>query len=51
MASVEQKTTDQTAVEVVNTAAVAQQKHVELHIDGVRVAVRPTLCLSPGGSV
>ena len=41
----------QAAVEVLNTSAVPQQKHVELHIDGVREAVSPTLSLSSGGTV
>ena len=39
----------QVTVDVVNPEAVAQQKHVELHVDGVKVAVSPTLNLPPGG--
>jgi hypothetical protein len=34
--------------EVVNTSGVAQEKHVELLLDGVREAVSPTLTLQPG---
>ncbi len=41
----------QAAVEVSNTATVSQQKHVELHIDGVTESVSPTLHLSPEGTV
>ncbi|MHB1556146.1 MAG: vWA domain-containing protein [Isosphaeraceae bacterium] len=41
----------QAVVEVVNTAAVPQQKHVELHVDGHVESVSPTLGLAPGGTV
>lgn len=37
--------------EVVNTSTVAQEKHLELHLDGVREAVSPTLNLPPGLAV
>ncbi len=36
-------------VEVFNAASVAQQKHVELMIDGVREAISPALSLEPNG--
>ena len=41
----------QAVVEVLNTATVPQQKHLELQIDGAREAVSPTLALPPGGSL
>jgi hypothetical protein len=41
----------QALVEVLNTATVPQQKHLELRIDGAREAVSPTLALPPGGSL
>jgi hypothetical protein len=41
----------QARVEVRNTSAVAQQKHVELHLDGTREAVSPTLNLEPGAII
>jgi hypothetical protein len=41
----------QAEVEVQSGSTVAQQRHLELQIDGLRVAVSPTLNLPPGGSV
>jgi hypothetical protein len=41
----------QAVVEVVNAASVSQQKHVELHLDGLTESVSPTLSLPPEGSV
>lgn len=41
----------QATVEVVNTAIVAQQKHLELVVDDVRQAVSPTLNIAPGATV
>jgi hypothetical protein len=38
-------------VEVRNTSAVAQQKHLELHLNGSKEAVSPTLTLPPGATV
>jgi hypothetical protein len=43
--------TFQASVEVLNTSSVPQEKHLELHVDGVRQAVGPTLSLPPGGAV
>lgn len=40
----------QAVVEVLNTASIPQQKHLELQIDGAREAVSSTLNLEPGGS-
>jgi hypothetical protein len=40
----------QAAVAVWNTATVPQQKTLELHLDGTRAAVSPTLSLPPGGT-
>jgi hypothetical protein len=37
------------AVEVMNTSTVQQQRHLELHVDGTREAISPTLNLPPGG--
>jgi hypothetical protein len=39
------------SVEVVNAALVPQQKHVELHVNGVKEAVSPTLTIPAGGAV
>ena len=39
------------SVEVLNTAPVPQQRHLELHVDGTREAISPTLSLPPGGMV
>ncbi|MFO0908017.1 MAG: BatA domain-containing protein [Isosphaeraceae bacterium] len=39
------------AAEVMNTSGLVQEKHVELHLDGNRQAVSPTLTLPPGGIV
>lgn len=41
----------QVNVEVFNTSSVAQQKHVELTMDGVRLAISPELSLEPAGAV
>jgi hypothetical protein len=41
----------QADVEVLNTSSVAQQKHLELQLDGAHVALSPTLNLPPGGSI
>ena len=41
----------QAAVEVINTATVPQQKHLELQVDGAREAVSPDLSLPPGGTL
>jgi hypothetical protein len=39
------------SVEVMNTSTVPQQRHLELHIDGTRESISPTLSLPPGGTV
>jgi hypothetical protein len=41
----------QASVEVVNAAPVPQQKHVELHVNGVKEATSPTLTVPAGGVV
>jgi len=41
----------QATVEVVNTATVPQQKHLELVVDDVKQAVSPTLNIAPGATV
>jgi len=41
----------QATVEVVNTANVPQQKHLELLVDDIRQTVSPTLNIAPGGTV
>ncbi|HKI19259.1 MAG TPA: BatA domain-containing protein, partial [Isosphaeraceae bacterium] len=41
----------QATVEVLNTATVPQQKHLELVVDDIREAVSPTLNIAPGASV
>jgi hypothetical protein len=38
-------------VEVFNTSVIPQQTHVELHLDGVKEAVSPTLSLPPGAKL
>jgi von Willebrand factor type A domain/Aerotolerance regulator N-terminal len=38
----------QVQVEVHNTSTIAQQKHLELHVDGTKEATSPTLNLPPG---
>ncbi|MGC8641827.1 MAG: vWA domain-containing protein [Isosphaeraceae bacterium] len=40
----------QATVEVLNTAIIPQQKHLELQIDGAREAVSPILSLAAGGT-
>jgi len=39
------------SVEALNTSTVPQQKHLELHVNGSKEAVSPTLNLPPGGAV
>ncbi len=41
----------QATVEVLNTATVPQQKHLELMVDDIREAVSPTLNIAPGSTV
>jgi len=38
----------QASLEVLNTSSIPLQKHLELHIDGTKEAVSPTLNLAPG---
>jgi hypothetical protein len=38
-------------VELLNTASVGRQHHLELHLDGNKHSVSPTLTLPPGGSL
>jgi hypothetical protein len=40
----------QVNVEVFNASSIAQQKHIELSLDGVRQAISPELLLEPGGT-